>query len=131
VKSILLIIGGVIQILILALHISIFYGIAVYSGLPANAQVTAYIFNAAVTVTVIFFAYVSLFRRQDLLGASLGRIVLWFIAAFYLQRGVVELFLRGFNPVHLGLSVAIAALYIIAAIPPKAKANVNLAQALS
>jgi hypothetical protein len=131
VKSILLIIGGVIQVLIVALHIGIFYGIAVHSGLPANAQVTVHIFNAAVTVTVIFFAYVSLVRRNELIGTNLGRIVMWFIAVFYLQRGFVELFLRGFNPVNLGLSIIIAALYAVAAIPPKAEVSNNPAQDLN
>jgi hypothetical protein len=122
VKSILLVIGGVIQILIIALHISIYFGIASSPDLAASTKVSLHIFNSAVLATVVFFATVSLFRRRDLLGTNLGRIVSWFIAVFYLQRGFVELFLRGFNPVTLGLSIIIAALYAVAAIPPKAEA---------
>ena len=59
-KSILLIIGGVIQVLILALHIAIYFGIASAESMGADMKVTAHIFNAAVTITVLFFAYVSL-----------------------------------------------------------------------
>lgn len=118
-KSILLIIGGVIQVLILALHIAIFFGIASAESMGADMKVTAHIFNAAVTVTVFFFAYVSLFRRQDLLGTSFGRIVSWFIAVFYLQRGLVEVFLRGFEFLNIVICVVITALYVIVAWPER------------
>jgi hypothetical protein len=122
-KSKLLIVGGVVQILIFALHIGIFFGITSSAELGADAKVSVHIFNAAVTVTVMFFAYVSLLRRQDLLNTGFGRTVCWFIAVFYLQRGFVEAFLRGVDPVNLGLCLAIAALYIAATLPSKPQAQ--------
>ncbi len=118
-KSILLTIGGVAQILILLLHVGIFYGIESTSELGASAKVTAHIFNAAVTTAVLFFAYVSLFRKQELQETVLGRIVCVFIATFYIQRGLVEVFLRGLDPLNLSLAVAIALLYVIVALPSK------------
>ena len=121
-KSKLLIAGGVIQVLIVILHIGIFFGIASSAELGANTKVTSHIFNAAVTITVLFFAYVSLFRREDLLNTGFGRMVCWFIAVFYLQRGLVEAFLRGIDPVNIVLCLAIAALYILAALPSKSAA---------
>ena len=118
-KSTLLIVGGIIQILIIILHIGIFVGNASSAELAANAKVTSHIFNAAVTTTVIFFAYVSLFRRTELLNTTLGRIVCGFIAVFYIQRGLVETFLREIQPLNLVLSLVIASIYIIALLPSK------------
>jgi hypothetical protein len=118
-RPILLVVGGVFQILIVLLHIGIFFGIASSATMPANDKISAYIFNAAVTVTVIFFGYVSLFRRKDLLNTKLGLIICLFISIFYLQRGVVELFLRGFEIFNLGLCIAIAAIYLVAILPSK------------
>jgi hypothetical protein len=48
-----------------------------------------------------------------------GRAVSLFIAVFYLQRGLVALYLRGFDPVTLALSLGIASLYIVAALPDR------------
>ena len=107
----LLIAAGVVQVLVTVLHVGIFFGIASSTELTEANKVMAHIFNAAVTVTVAFFAYVSLFRRRELLATGLGRATCLFMGVFYLQRGLVEVVVRGFNPVSFGLLVAIAALY--------------------
>jgi hypothetical protein len=117
-KSKLLLIGGIIQILVAALHIGIFFGVA-SSELAQDTKISIHIFNAAVFVTVIFFAYVSLFRKRDLISTSFGRIVSGFIAVFYLQRGLVELFLRGFDAVSITLCAIITVLYVTAAWPER------------
>jgi hypothetical protein len=116
-KPILLTTGGVIQLLITLLHVGIFFGISSSADLSPNAKITAHIFNAAVTAMVLFFAYVSFFHRRDLIETRLGRALGFFIAVFYLQRGLVEVFLRGSAPLNLGLSLAIAALYVAAVWP--------------
>jgi hypothetical protein len=116
-KPILLITGGVIQILITLLHVGLFFGISASAELSPNAKISSYIFNAAVTAVVLFFAYVSFFHRRDLIETRLGRALGFFIAVFYLQRGLVEVFLRGSAPLNLGLSLAIAALYVTAVWP--------------
>ena len=111
-KSTLLIIGGAIQILIVALHITIFFGIS-SAEISSYVKESVHIFNAAVLTIVIFFAYISFFHRHELLNTMLGKIVLLFIAVFYLQRGLVEAFLRGIKPLNLSLFIVIAALYIV------------------
>jgi hypothetical protein len=69
---------------------------------------------------VAFLAYVSLFKRKDLLGTGLGRVVCFFAALVYVQRGLVEVLVRGFgDPLWLILFGAIAALYVVAAWPPR------------
>jgi hypothetical protein len=119
-RSVLLVVGGVVQILVMLMHVAMFFGIASSPELGQRVKETLHIFNATVAVTVAFLAYVSLFRRKDLLGTGLGRAVCFFAALVYVQRGLVEVVLRGFgDPVWLILFCAIAALYVIAALPSR------------
>lgn len=117
-KRILPTIAGVVQVPIIALHVAMFFGMAKATEIPVPLKPLLHIFNAAVLTTVIFFAYISLFRRRELLETPLGRAVCWFIAVFYLQRGLTEVVVSGFRPVTFGILLAVAALYAIAAAPP-------------
>jgi len=123
--SILLLIGGVFQILVIALHVAMFFGIAKAPGadLPAVIKPLLHIFNAAVTAVVLFFAYVSLFRRRELVQTGLGRATCLFIGVFYLQRGLVEVVVRGVSPTSLSLLCLIAAFYFLAPFIPHPAAN--------
>jgi len=114
---ILLLLGGVIQVLIAALHVAMFFGIA-GSNMPPGVKQTAYLFNGCVLTMVLFFAYVSLLRRDDLLHTPLGRWTCVFIAALYLQRGVVEVIVRGLDLPYFALFCGLTALYSIAAFWP-------------
>lgn len=125
-RSVILLIGGIVQVLMVILHIAIFWGISSNSLLAPAAKITAHIFNAAVLTTVIFLAYVSLFRIKDLINSSIGNIICIFAAVFYLQRGFVELYLRGINFFNLSLSIGIAILYIIPILPSKKKEPAKL-----
>jgi hypothetical protein len=116
--STLLTIGGVVQLLILALHLAMFFGFASAATLPADVKPTLHIFNAAVTTLVAFVAYVSFFRKRELLTTGLGRAVCLFVAVFYLQRAVVEVVVRAFDPVFFPILCAIAAIYAVAAFAP-------------
>lgn len=125
-KSILLLIGGIVQALIVALHVTMAFGIQgqpapsgltpeTWTGLKASMQV----FNATVLTAVLCFAYVSLFKRAELLSTSLGRTVCAFIALLYLQRVVVAAVLRGFDPGFGLLLLGLAAVYAFAALPAR------------
>jgi len=111
---ILLIVGGVFQALIVALHVWMFFNISSARDLPDAIKPLLHIFNAAVLATVIFCAYVSLFRRRELIETGLSRAICMFIGIFYLQRGLVEAVVRGVAPASLGVLCLIAALYLIA-----------------
>ncbi len=118
-RRILLAVGGVMQVLIALLHVTMFRGIAL-SRLPADFKVTAQIFNAAVLTTVLFFAYVSFFEVRSLTQRRFGRAVLLFVAIFYLQRALVPLFLRGPElSLTLVVCLALALLYGLVAIPSR------------
>jgi len=82
-----------------ALHVAMFLGFSRASDLPAAIIPLLYLFNAAVLATVLFFAYVSFFRRGDLLRTGLGRATCLFIGLFYIQRGLVEVLVSGVNRV--------------------------------
>ncbi len=117
-RRILLAVGGVMQLLFAVVHVAMFRGIA-RSNVPAIFKDTAHLLNAAVLVTVLFFAYVSFFETRTLTGRRFGRILLLFISLFYVQRGLVEVYLRGLQPVALALFLAVALVYGLAAIPEK------------
>ena len=130
IKSLCLLVGGVVQVLLVALHVFIAFGLQrqhAPAGLApdmwANLKASLHVFNAAVTTTVLLFGYVSLFKRAELLSTSLGRAVSAFIALFYLQRVGVEIVVRGFSPVMGPPLLAVAALYAFAAIPPRANSS--------
>jgi hypothetical protein len=118
-RRILLTIAGVVQILIIALHVAMFFGMARATEIPGPLKPLLHIFNAAVLTTVIFFAYVSLFRRKELIETPLGHATCWFMALFYAQRGLTAAFLRGVQAVDLVPMVVIAALYVIPALPER------------
>ncbi len=118
-KRAVLFIGGIVQLLLVALHVFMFFGMARSAEIPAGLKPLLHIFNAAVLTVVLFFAYVSFFRRREMIETALGRAVGWFIVVFYVQRGLTEVVVRGLSPVNLGLMLAIAALYVVAAVPSR------------
>lgn len=125
-KSILLLIGGIIQALLVALHLAMAFGIqgrTAPEGLApetwANLKQSMHVFNATVLTAVLCFAYVSTFNRAELLSTSLGRTVCAFIALLYLQRVAVDTILRGFDPGFGLLLLGLVALYAFAALPAR------------
>jgi hypothetical protein len=137
-KSALLLIGGIIQVLVFALHVAMVFGNAqraAPAGMDATAwaklQSSLHIFNASVATAVLCFAYVSLFKRAELLTTGLGRTICAFIAAFYLQRMLVPVIVRGvgsfLDPVFTPLLLGTVALYAFAAVPSRAR-SVNSSQ---
>lgn len=116
-KRVLLIVGGVVQILVVALHVAMFFGLARATEVPGALKPLLYIFNAAVLTIVVFFAYVSLFRRKELIETPLGRAVCWLVVLFYVQRGLTSALVRGVRPADLAPMLLIAALYVVPALP--------------
>jgi hypothetical protein len=117
VKRVLLVVGGVMQILAAAIHVAMFFGLSKAPQMPEGIKPLLYIFNAAVLTVVLFFTYVSLFRRRELIETPMGHAVCWFAALFYVQRGLMGALVHGPNPMDLGIMLAVAALYAIAATP--------------
>lgn len=125
-KSILLLIGGIVQTSFVALHAAMAFGIhrqAAPAGLAAETwtglKASMHVFNAAVLTTVLCFAYISILKRAELLSTGLGRTLCAFIALFYLQRVAVATILRGFDPGFGVLLLGLAALYAFVAFPAR------------
>ena len=114
---ILLLVGGLVQLLIVGVHVAMIFGIQ-SSDMPQAVKQTAHLFNGCVLTMVLFFAYVSLLRRTDLLTTSLGRWTCAFMSVLYLQRGVVEVIVRSLDPAYFALFIGLALLYAIAPLPP-------------
>jgi hypothetical protein len=111
----LLVAGGIVQVLLAALHIGMFF-----APLPQDARPMAYVFNGGVTAVVLFFAYVSLFQSEKLVGTPMGRLVCWFAALFVLQWAVVGIVAPGFNePGLTALLVPLALVYGFVAAPAR------------
>ncbi len=65
-------------------------GHALARGARGRGAPSIELIHAAVLTAVLFFAYVSFFRRRELIETVFGRAVGWFIAVFYVQRGLTE-----------------------------------------
>ncbi|RPH31782.1 MAG: hypothetical protein EHM93_12185 [Bacteroidales bacterium] len=118
-KEKILTIVGVILALFVIFHIGIAYNIAISSVLTPEIKNSIQIFNAAVTFTLAFFAYVSLFKRDEMLNSKLGRFTSGFIAVFFVQRAIVDIALNGFNPFLISTLLIISIIYFYLAIPSK------------
>ena len=110
---ILLLVGGLVNAFIFVMHISFIFGIQ-SSDMPPHVKQVAHLYNGCVMTTVLFFAYVSLFKWRDLLNTSLGRWTCALISVFYLQRGVVEVIVRSFEPGYFALFMGLTILYAVA-----------------
>lgn len=77
-KPVLLVIGGIVQVALAAVHVAMFF-----APLPASAKPTAYALNGCVTVVPLFFAYLCFFRRRELVETAMGRVLCWSIVLFY------------------------------------------------
>ncbi|ACB75151.1 hypothetical protein [Opitutus terrae] len=125
-KSVLLLVGGIVQTLFVGLHIAMAVGI---QGRPApaglapdvwaNLKASMHVFNGTVLAAVLCFAYISIFKRAELLSTSLGRTLCAFISLLYLQRVGVASLLRGFDVGFGLLLLGLAAVYAFAALPER------------
>jgi prolipoprotein diacylglyceryltransferase len=111
--KLLLTVGGCMQIAFGAFHIWLARMIHLSPTLAAPDRELMQIFNVAVALTVLFFAYVSFFHRVVLQSTRLGRATLVFIAGYYFARAVIELFVTDISPLILGLCIGVGALYAV------------------
>lgn len=90
-NKILLLIGGILNLLFSLLHLTLSRALnwnETLSCLTPDNRATIYILNAHLAFTCLVFAYLSLFHRKDLLTTGIGRAVTAAIGLFYVLRAV-------------------------------------------
>lgn len=87
------------------------------STLSTDNQAIMYTLNLAVALTLLVFAYVSVFHQRDLLTTNLGKAVIVSIGLFWFVRAVAEIlyFRIGVDGSWVGLLIfgATGAVYLI------------------
>jgi len=119
-NKILLLIGGVINLVFSLLHLTLGKALnwnETLSCLTPDNRATIYTLNAHLAFTCLVFAYLSLFHRKDMLNTGIGRAVTAAIGLFYILRAVNQVIYNGlsapgtFFGVILFLSVSL--LYVV------------------
>jgi hypothetical protein len=91
-----LLIGGIINLLITLLHVSLGLGLDQSLGcLSFDTRATVHILNIHVTYTCLMFAYLSLFHRKDLLSTGVGRGITAAIGLFWVLRAADQVVFYG------------------------------------
>ena len=119
-NRILLLIGGLINLLVGAMHVSLGQGLNVsqsLSCLSLDIQATLYTLNVHVAFTCLIFAYLSFFHRKGLLLTSTGRAVTAAIALFWILRAVNQVLFYGVSasatPFWVIFCLMVSLLYVV------------------
>lgn len=118
--------GGVISLLFFILHVQFWQALdwpRSLALLPGDGAAIVQTLNATVAVTMLVFAYISLFRARALLTPGLGRALSLAIALFWVARAVSGAVFFGFNPVEAFVFLAVAALYAVPQLTRRAATN--------
>ncbi len=122
-KRILLWIGGGLNLLFFVFHLTMpgmgGWDIAL-AGLPAGFRSVIYILNASIAMTLLAFAYLSIFQWKGIASTGVGRAVAICIAAWWLARIGEGVFFDGITGglVLYAICLVVAALYVAAILLP-------------
>jgi hypothetical protein len=110
---ILIIIGGIVNLLLTAFHIRLGSQIQASTSFSACNKALVVMLNVGSILIIAFFAVVSFVYLKDLLTTRLGKATCCFIALFYLVRGTEEFIYPPVKAWILIVSMITMALYII------------------
>ncbi len=119
-NKVLLVAGGILNALFAIFHLALPL-LARWqdslSTLSTDNQAIMYTLNLAIALTLLVFAYVSVFYQRDLLTTNLGKAVIVSIGLFWFVRAVAEIlyFGIGVDGSWVGLLIfgAIGAIYLV------------------
>ena len=128
----LLIAGGILNALFAVFHLAL-PSLAQWQNtlrtISTDSQAVMYTLNLAAALTLLVFAYVSVFHRRDLLTTNLGKALAISIALFWLVRAVAEIlyFRIGVDGSWVGVLIfgAIGAVYLIPLLSTRAQAGAS------
>ena len=119
-NKILLLIGGIINLVFSLLHLTLGKALnwsETLSCLTPDNRATIYTLNAHLAFTCLVFAYLSLFHRKDMLNTGIGRAVMAAIGLFYILRAVNQVVYNGLSapgtPFGVILFLSVSLLYVV------------------
>ncbi len=97
-NKILLLVGGVFNLVFGLFHLALGKALnwaETLSCLTLDNRATVYTLNIQLAFICLVFAYLSLFRRKDLLTTGIGRIVMAAMGLYYVLRAINQLVYNG------------------------------------
>ncbi len=110
--KILLIIAGVLNLLLGAFHIAMFWGIAGMKGVPEPLRISAFTFNGIAVLGLAYLAFAFLTRSKDVMTTGLGTATLVFGALFYLWRAARDFIWPGGGYMLAAVCIAVALIHL-------------------
>jgi len=105
--------GGILNLLFGIFHMLLGRSIHMSNAFAPDTRGLLMAFNIAGTLTIFYFAVVSLFQIRDLLTTKLGKSTLALISLYYLLRAAEEFFLFHFQPAIFVPCVLVGGIYAI------------------
>ena len=99
-NKILLLIGGIINLVFSLLHLTLGKALnwsETLSCLTLDNRETIYTLNAHLAFTCLIFAYLSLFHRKEMLATGIGRAITAAIGLFYILRAANQVIYNGLS----------------------------------
>ena len=115
-----LIIGGILNVLLGIFHLffwNIFDWPNTISCLSVENKGIMEVLNIQLTITILFFGYISIFHPKDLLSTKLGNIIILFITLFYVIRLFNEFIFWPINSVTFISSILLVVFILLYLIP--------------
>ena len=107
-KKILLITGGVFNIILTIFHIFLGYKISLFENIAPGYRELMIMLNVGGTLFILLFAIASLAYTKDMLTTRLGKLLIVFIILLYASRAVEEIIVSS----HFSLLIFIVCVII-------------------
>jgi hypothetical protein len=121
--KILITVGGILYLLGGLFHVWLGLGIHNAAGLDPSYRALMEMLNVGAALMSFFFAYASLFHRNEIIGTRLGYSVVWMMMIVFLSRAVGEIVFFNFGIFWFGVSILIAAMYAVVLLSIRASAH--------
>jgi hypothetical protein len=112
-SRILLIIGGVLNLILAAFHVLMAFNIPRIKEVPADYRVFMMMLDIACIVAITLFSVASLFYIKDMMSSKLGKLIMFFVFLFYISRGIEEIAISPvFSPLIFAVCAIISLIYL-------------------
>jgi len=106
--KILLITGGVLNLILMLFHVFLGYQISLIDNIAPGYKELMIMLNVGGTLFILLFTISSLFFIKDMLTTALGKLLIIFIIILYVSRALEEVFIVS----QFSMSIFMACLFI-------------------